>query len=102
MMKWINIVLTVLSSANMVGDIIKGTSLENKAKNMYKRIDETEKLMLERVDAKMNGYIDYFSKEINSLKIVIKFLLIVSFIFFILFILSLIFFIIVLKYKKII
>ena len=74
MMKWINIVLTVLSSANMVGDIIKGTSLENKAKNMYKRLDETEKLMLERVDAKMNGYIDYFSKEINSLKIVIKFL----------------------------
>ncbi|MEI0610903.1 hypothetical protein [Brachyspira pilosicoli] len=102
MMKWINIVLTVLSSANMVGDIIKGTSLENKAKNMYKRLDETEKLMLERVDTKMNGYIDYFSKEINSLKIVIKFLLIVSFIFFILFILSLIFFIIVLKYKKII
>ncbi|WP_297285302.1 hypothetical protein [uncultured Brachyspira sp.] len=102
MMKWINIVLTVLSSANMVNDIIKGSSLENKAKNMYKRLDEREKLIFERVDNKMNSYITYFSEEINSLKIVVKFLLIVSFIFFILFILSLIFFIIVLKYKKII
>ena len=102
MMKWINIVLTVLSSANMVGDIIKGSSLENKAKNMYKKLDETEKLILERVDTKMNVFMTYFSKEINSLKIVVKFLFIVSFIFFILFILSLIFFIIVLKYKKII
>ena len=102
MMKWINIVLTVLSSANMVNDIIKGSSLENKAKNIYKRLDEREKLIFERVDNKMNSYITYFSEEINSLKIVVKFLLIVSFIFFILFILSLIFFIIVLKYKKII
>lgn len=102
MMKWINIVLTVLSSANMVNDIIKGSSLENKAKNMYKRLDEREKLIFERVDNKMNSYITYFSEEINSLKIVVKFLLIVSFIFFILLILSLIFFIIVLKYKKII
>ncbi len=59
---------------------------------MYKKLDETEKLILERVDTKMNGYMTYFSKEINSLKIVIKFLLIVSFIFFILFILSLMFF----------
>ena len=87
MMKWINIVLTVLSSANMVNDIIKGSSLENKAKNMYKRLDEREKLIFERVDNKMNSYITYFSEEINSLKIVVKFLLIVSFIFFILFIL---------------
>ena len=54
MMKWINIVLTVLSSANMVNDIIKGSSLENKAKNMYKRLDEREKLIFERVDNKMN------------------------------------------------
>ena len=100
MMKWINIVLTVLSSANMVNDIIKGSSLENKAKNMYKRLDEREKLIFERVDNKMNSYITYFSEEINSLKIVVKFLLIVSFIFFILFILSLIFFIIVLNIKK--
>ncbi|MEI0531846.1 hypothetical protein R4I97_09820 [Brachyspira pilosicoli] len=102
MMKWINIVLTVLSSANMVGDIIKGNNLENKAKNIYKRLDEREKLIFEKIDNKMNSYISYFNEEINSLKIVIKFLLIVSFIFFILFILSLIFFIIVLKYKKII
>ena len=102
MMKWINIILTILSSANMVNDMIKGNSLENKAKNMYKRLDEREKLMFERVDNKINSYITYFNEEINSLRIVVKFLLIVSFIFFILFILSLIFFIIVLKYKKII
>lgn len=101
MMKWINIVLTVLSSANMVGDIIKVNNLDNKAKKIYKKLDEHESIIFDKIDKKMNAYIEYTNKEITSLKIVVKFLLIASFVFFILFILSLIFFIIVLKYKKI-
>lgn len=31
-MSWINVILTVLSSANMVGDLFKTTAMENRAK----------------------------------------------------------------------
>ena len=34
-MNWINIILTVLSSANMVGDLVKNNAMENKAKKIY-------------------------------------------------------------------
>ena len=42
-MNWLNVVLTVLSSANMVGDIVKNTAMESKAKKLYDKIDEREK-----------------------------------------------------------
>ena len=42
-MSWINVILTVLSSANMVGDLVKNTAMENRAKKIYSKIDEREK-----------------------------------------------------------
>ncbi|WP_300369439.1 hypothetical protein [Brachyspira sp.] len=101
-MSWINVVLTVLSSANMVGDLVKTTTMENRAKKIYSKIDEKEKEISKKIDAKIKKEFQYVYSEINSLKIVIRFLFFISLILLILFIISLIFIIFVLKYKKII
>lgn len=101
-MNWLNVVLTVISSVNMVGDIVKNTSMENKAKKLYDKIDEHDKELIEKIDNKMNKEFKYVYSEINSLKIVVKFLFFISLVLLILFILSLIFVIFILKYKNII
>ncbi|MDO6993156.1 hypothetical protein Q5M87_03960 [Brachyspira innocens] len=101
-MNWLNVVLTVLSSANMVGDIVKNTAMESKAKKLYDKIDEREKEITEKIEAKVGKEFQAVYSEINSLKIVVRFLFFVSIILLILFILSLIFIIFVLKYKNII
>ncbi|PCG18743.1 hypothetical protein [Brachyspira sp. G79] len=101
-MNWLNVVLTVLSSANMVGDIVKNTAMENKAKKLYDKIDEREKEITEKIEAKVGKEFQSIYSEINSLKIVVRFLFLVSIILLILFILSLIFIIFILKYKNII
>ena len=101
-MSWINVILTVLSSANMVGDLVKNTAMENRAKKIYSKIDEREKEIMYRVDLKINRELENVYSELNSLKVVVKFLFLISFILLILFILSLIFIIFILKYKTII
>lgn len=101
-MSWINIILTVLSSANMVGDLVKNTAMENKAKKIYSKIDERERELMDKVDSKINKELEHVYSEMNSLKIVVRFLFLFSIILLILFILSLIFIIFVLKYKNII
>ena len=101
-MNWLNVVLTVLSSANMVGDIVKNTAMESKAKKLYDKIDEREKEITEKIEVKVGKEFQAVYSEINSLKIVVRFLFFVSIILLILFILSLIFIIFVLKYKNII
>ncbi|WP_157152774.1 hypothetical protein [Brachyspira murdochii] len=101
-MNWLNVVLTVLSSANMVGDIVKNTAMENKAKKLYDKIDEREKEITEKIEAKVGKEFQAVYSEINSLKIVVRFLFFVSIILLVLFVLSLIFIIFILKYKNII
>ncbi len=101
-MNWLNVVLTVLSSANMVGDLVKNTTMENKAKKLYNKIDEREKEIVEKIESKTKKEFEYVYAEINSLKIVVRFLFLISLILLVLFIISLIFIIFVLKYKNII
>ncbi|MEI0490250.1 hypothetical protein [Brachyspira pulli] len=101
-MNWLNVVLTVLSSANMVGDLVKNTTMENKAKKLYDKIDEREKEIVEKIESKTKKEFEYVYTEINSLKIVVRFLFLISLILLVLFIISLIFIIFVLKYKNII
>uniref|UniRef100_UPI003F4C9655 hypothetical protein n=1 Tax=Brachyspira catarrhinii TaxID=2528966 RepID=UPI003F4C9655 len=101
-MSWLNVILTVLSSANMVGDLVKTTTMENRTKKLYSKLDEKEKEIMEKVESKTKKEFQYIYSEINSLKIVVRFLFFISLILLILFIISLIFIIFVLKYKKVI
>ncbi|EKV57574.1 hypothetical protein [Brachyspira hampsonii] len=101
-MSWLNVILTVLSSANMVGDLVKTTTMENRTKKLYNKLDEKEKEIIEKVESKTRKEFQYIYSEINSLKIVVRFLFFISLILLILFIISLIFIIFVLKYKNII
>ena len=96
-MKWLNVLFTVLSSANMIGDIVRNNKLENKSKKLDRKIDEYERIIIERIDNKMKAQFDYINTQINSLKIVVRVLLLFSLLFFMLFLISLI----ILKYKKI-
>lgn len=100
-MKWLNVIFTVLSSANMIGDIVRNNKLENKSKKLDRKIDEYESAIMEKIDNKMKAQFMYINNQINSLKIVIRVLLLFSFLFFILFLISLIILIFVLKLKKI-
>lgn len=100
-MKWLNVLFTVLSSANMIGDIVRNNKLENKSKKLDRKIDEYERAIIERIDNKMKAQFDYINNQINSLKIVVRVLLLFSLLFFMLFLISLIILIFVLKYKKI-
>lgn len=100
-MKWLNVLFTVLSSANMIGDIVRNNKLENKSKKLDRKIDEYERAIIERIDNKMKAEFDYINNQINSLKIVVRVLLLFSLLFFMLFLISLIIFIFVLKYKRI-
>ena len=100
-MKWLNVLFTVLSSANMIGDIVRNNKLENKSKRLDRKIDEYERIIIERIDNKMKSQFDYINNQINSLKIVVRVLLLFSLLFFMLFLISLIILIFVLKYKKI-
>ena len=100
-MKWLNILFTVLSSANMIGDIVRNNKLENKSKKLDRKIDEYERIIIERIDNKMKAQFEYINTQINSLKIVVRVLLLFSLLFFMLFLISLIILIFVLKYKKI-
>ena len=101
-MKWLNILFTVLSSANMIGDIVRNNKLENKSKKLDRKIDEYEREIIERIDNKMKVQFEYINYQIVSLKIVVRVLLLFTLLFFILFLLSLIILIFVLKYKNII
>ena len=100
-MKWLNVLFTVLSSANMIGDIVRNNKLENKSKKLDRKIDEYERIIIERIDNKMKAQFDYINNQINSLKIVVRVLLLFSLLFFMLFLISLIILIFALKYKKI-
>lgn len=100
-MKWLNVLFTVLSSANMIGDIVRNNKLENKSKKLDRKIDEYERIIIERIDNKMKAQFEYVNTQINSLKIVVRVLLLFSLLFFMLFLISLIILIFVLKYKKI-
>ena len=100
-MKWLNVLFTVLSSANMIGDIVRNNKLENKSKKLDRKIGEYERAIIERIDNKMKAEFDYINNQINSLKIVVRVLLLFSLLFFMLFLISLIILIFVLKYKKI-
>lgn len=100
-MKWLNIIFTVLSSANMIGDIVRNNKLENKSKKLDRKIDEYEMAIIEKIDNKMKTQFVYINNQINSLKVVVRVLLLFSLLFFMLFLISLIIFIFVLKYKKI-
>ena len=100
-MKWLNVLFTVLSSANMIGDIVRNNKLENKSKKLDRKIDEYERIIIERIDNKMKAQFDYINTQINSLKIVVRVLLLFSLLFFMLFLISLIILIFVLKYNKI-
>ena len=100
-MKWLNVIFTVLSSANMIGDIVRNNKLENKSKNLDRKIDEYERVIIERIDNKMKAQFEYINNQIASLKIVIRVLLLFTLLFFILFLISLIILIFVLKYKNI-
>ena len=101
-MKWLNILFTVLSSANMIGDIVRNNKFENKSKKLDRKIDEYEKEIIEIIDNKMKAQFEYINNQIFSLKIVVRVLLLFTLLFFILFLLSLIILIFVLKYKNII
>ncbi len=101
-MKWLNILFTVLSSANMIGDIVRNNKFENKSKRLDRKIDEYEREIIERIDNKMKAQFVCINNQINSLKIVVRVLLLFTLLFFILFLLSLIILIFVLKYKNII
>lgn len=101
-MKWLNILFTVLSSANMIGDIVRNNKFENKSKKLDRKIDEYEREIIERIDNKMKVQFEYINNQIFSLKIVVRVLLLFTLLFFILFLLSLIILIFVLKYKNII
>lgn len=101
-MSWLNVILTVLSSANMVGDLVKTTTMESRTKKLYTKLDEKEKEIIEKVESKTKKEFQYIYSEINSLKIVVRFLFFISLILLILFIISLIFIIFVLKYKNVI
>lgn len=101
-MKWLNILFTVLSSANMIGDIVRNNKFENKSKKLDRKIDEYEREIIERIDNKMKTQFVYINNQINSLKIVVRVLFLFTLLFFILFLLSLIILIFVLKYKNII
>ncbi|MCZ9919096.1 hypothetical protein [Brachyspira hyodysenteriae] len=101
-MSWLNVILTVLSSANMVGDLVKTTTMESRTKKLYSKLDEKEKEIIEKVESKTKKEFQYIYSEINSLKIVVRFLFFISLILLILFIISLIFIIFVLKYKNIV
>ena len=101
-MKWLNILFTVLSSANMIGDIVRNNKFENKSKKLDIKIDEYEREIIERIDNKMKVQFEYINNQIVSLKIVVRVLLLFTLLFFILFLLSLIILIFVLKYKNII
>ncbi|MEI0487638.1 hypothetical protein R4K89_05110 [Brachyspira intermedia] len=101
-MSWLNVILTVLSSANMVGDLVKTTTMESRTKKLYSKLDEKEKEIIEKVESKTKKELQYIYSEINSLKIVVRFLFFISLILLILFIISLIFIIFVLKYKNVI
>ena len=100
-MKWLNILFTVLSSANMIGDIVRNNKLENKSKKLDRKIDEYEMAIIEKIDNKMKTQFVYINNQINSLKVVVRVLLLFSLLFFMLFLISLIIFMFVLKYKKI-
>ena len=100
-MKWLNVLFTVLSSANMIGDIVRNNKLENKSKKLDRKIDEYERAIIERIDNKMKAEFDYINNQINSLKIVVRVLLLFSLLFFMLFLISLIILIFVLKYNRI-
>ncbi|ACN83690.1 hypothetical protein BHWA1_01210 [Brachyspira hyodysenteriae WA1] len=91
-----------MSSANMVGDLVKTTTMESRTKKLYSKLDEKEKEIIEKVESKTKKEFQYIYSEINSLKIVVRFLFFISLILLILFIISLIFIIFVLKYKNII
>jgi len=84
-MKWLNVLFTVLSSANMIGDIVRNNKLENKSKKLDRKIDEYERIIIERIDNKMKAQFDYINTQINSLKIVVRVLLLFSLLFFMLF-----------------
>ena len=101
-MKWLNILFTVLSSANMIGDIVRNNKFENKSKKLDRKIDEYEMAIIEKIDNKMKQQFVYINNQINSLKVVVRVLLLFSLLFFMLFLLSLIILIFVLKYKNII
>ncbi|WP_295162443.1 hypothetical protein [uncultured Brachyspira sp.] len=101
-MSWINVILTVLSSVNVVGDLVKTTAMENRAKKLYNKIDEKEKEITDKIEAKIKKEFQNVYSEINSLKVVIKFLFIISLTLLILLIISSVFIIFVLKYKNII
>lgn len=101
-MKWLNILFTVLSSANMIGDIVRNNKFENESKKLDRKIDEYEREIIERIDNKMKAQFEYINNQIVSLKIVVRVLLLFTLLFFILFLLSLIILIFVLKYKNII
>lgn len=100
-MKWLNILFTVLSSANMIGDIVRNNKFENKSKKLDRKIDEYEIAIIEKIDNKMKQQFVYINNQINSLKVVVRVLLLFSLLFFMLFLISLIIFMFVLKYKKI-
>ena len=100
-MKWLNVLFTVLSSANMIGDIVRNNKLENKSKKLDRKIDEYERIIIERIDNKMKAQFEYINNQINSLTIVVRVLLLFSLLFFMLFLISLIILIFVLKYNKI-
>ena len=101
-MKWLNILFTVLSSANMIGDIVRNNKFENESKRLDRKIDEYEREIIERIDNKMKVQFEYINNQIVSLKIVVRVLLLFSLLFFMLFLISLIILIFVLKYKNII
>ena len=85
----------------MIGDIVRNNKLENKSKKLDRKIDEYERAIIERIDNKMKAEFDYINNQINSLKIVVRVLLLFSLLFFMLFLISLIILIFVLKYKRI-
>ena len=66
-MKWLNILFTVLSSANMIGDIVRNNKFENKSKKLDRKIDEYEREIIERIDNKMKQQFVYINNQINEL-----------------------------------
>ena len=96
-MKWLNVIFTVLSSANMIGDFVRSNKLENTSK----KLDEYERAIIERIDNKIKAQFEYINNQIISLKTVIRVLLLFTLLFFVLFLLSFIILIFILKYKNI-
>ena len=80
-MKWLNILFTVLSSANMIGDIVRNNKFENKSKKLDRKIDEYEREIIERIDNKMKAQFEYINNQIVSLKIVVRVLLLFTLLF---------------------